>query len=241
MYILLDYDNAWKPTSGDINSAELSLLYQKIIEKMDEIYPVAGLETRRINIRLYGGWDCNSTQSPHSQILQTIIDNSDFKPFVYQNGPKHTFLNSELAYSLISLRHFSFRNTYRKSGASREKIQFIDSFECAHSNCPFLTIKEILDRGGICTHEDCKKKLKGLFVKHHQKLVDAMLTTDLLHLAQTEEAVVLISDDDDFWPSIRHALAFTKCNIFHFYNGYNRELYVDNRMPRYTQVSFAGE
>ena len=38
-------------------------------------------------------------------------------------------------------------------------------------------------------------------------MVDAMLVVDLVHFAETtSEQLVLVSDDDDFWPGIRFVL-----------------------------------
>ncbi len=46
-----------------------------------------------------------------------------------------------------------------------------------------------------------------VFYRSEQKLVDSMITVDLIHFAMNKsESLVLVSGDDDMWPGIRYAL-----------------------------------
>lgn len=63
---------------------------------------------------------------------------------------------------------------------------------------------------------------EDLIVRNEQKLVDSMMATDLmsLHLSSQEELVV-VSSDDDLWPSLR-LLLHRGHTIYHVHTKPNR-------------------
>jgi hypothetical protein len=64
-------------------------------------------------------------------------------------------------------------------------------------------------RDSQCPELGCDVDLASVLTKPEQKLVDTMLTVDVLHLARaTTEAIVVVSADDDIWPGIQAALLY---------------------------------
>ena len=54
----------------------------------------------------------------------------------------------------------------------------------------------------------CSTALGDLVKRNEQKLVDTLITADLIYLASRHpDVIVIVSSDDDMWPGIRSALA----------------------------------
>jgi hypothetical protein len=64
-------------------------------------------------------------------------------------------------------------------------------------------------RDSQCPELGCLVDVAAVLTKPEQKLVDTMLTVDVLHLARTTgEAIAVVSADDDVWPGIQAALLY---------------------------------
>jgi uncharacterized LabA/DUF88 family protein len=67
-------------------------------------------------------------------------------------------------------------------------------------------MKKLL-KTGSCPMAGCNVAIPDLVYRHEQKIVDTMLTCDLIHAATAGyDRVLLISGDDDFLPSLRSVL-----------------------------------
>ena len=73
-----------------------------------------------------------------------------------------------------------------------------------------------------------------------QKLVDSMITIDLVHLAEaTSQCLVVVSADDDLWPGIRFVL-LRGAQVVHVVprrGGSAPERYRRLKTGKYTQVA----
>ena len=161
-----------------------------------------------IRFRLYGGWyqDRVLTRAAQSIIAQAAL----FPSIVTVSAPTKAVVvraQVEPAYSLEAepMRHLF--NTYRPGGAP-------EGLRCRHpsdlgcglkTNCPLSAMHFFIGRRR-CPNSECAVDVSPMLTYPQQKLVDTMLTADIIHLARTgAPKLVVVSSDDDLWPGIRTA------------------------------------
>jgi hypothetical protein len=77
---------------------------------------------------------------------------------------------------------------------------------CVEPSCPVKHVVDFLAKQK-CTIQSCNVSQADLLRKTEQKLVDTMLTSDLLFFATLgQRELIVVSSDDDLWPGIRTAL-----------------------------------
>ena len=91
-----------------------------------------------------------------------------------------------------------------------------DNINCAalpFDGCAQLGACEIVGMSALirdrqCPARGCSVALENVLNRPEQKLVDCMMTADVVHLSQhSTDAIVMISDDDDLWPGIHLAVS----------------------------------
>jgi uncharacterized LabA/DUF88 family protein len=184
---LIDYDNLDFRYRSNHASLEHEI-YNKIttIDIFDEIV-----------LRFYGGWFDNFNNSISAVTLAPWVH-------TFPKSINKTILSAELARSLAFENHhlpWTFRRRTRKTNISIDPNQI-----CANnSNCDLYKLDNILKKSK-CQTSTCSKEFKDAILVNEQKLVDSMISIDLLHFAQVgSQTIVLISSDDDFIPAIRWA------------------------------------
>lgn len=202
LWILVDYGNV-NPIDRDRGLAWL----------VDRILRAIGSERFQegsvIKVRLYGGWYQESEFSRLAQLLSAEIASGFPAPFEFVSGKKmaRAKVNVELAESLLTDPSRSLFRTYRPRGFPGgircseppfDGCAFPDAcvLESIH---PFLSSRE-------CPVDGCSLSPKKILERPEQKLVDTMLTADLVQLSLEGERVAVVSSDDDLWPGIRLAL-----------------------------------
>lgn len=201
--ICIDYDNLEKihKTEGILSVATKSLI--KLSEITDS--PI-----RNCEIRLYGGWYEGESRSKLSEDLAAkLLD--DFPAVIraqLRNGDVSKIVTTaELAFSLLEEpAHYLF-NTYRKKGKpSNIRVTSKDDAGCKSETCLLPLARKLLQKGS-CPAAGCSTEDNSLIYRHEQKIVDTMLTCDLMYLGtQDYHHVMLISADDDFLPPLRTLL-----------------------------------
>ncbi len=166
---------------------------------------------QRVHVRLYGGWYEESVLSRDGQRLSADLS-AEFPRPIYitgSGGDASTVLVSvELASSLIVDPSTVLDHTYRTKGPPWQlKCQPLPYEGCASPhNCALITTCKFIN-AKRCPETSCDITLQKIVRRHEQKLVDTLITADLLHLAtQRRDPVALVSSDDDMWPGIRSAL-----------------------------------
>jgi hypothetical protein len=105
---------------------------------------------------------------------------------------------------------FEFVQTFRRRGESGP----LDCLplpvpSCASpSSCHLQALHRAIS-SGACPNVACAVQLADVLSRPQQKLVDALLTADLIQFAACSTTwVAIASCDDDFWPGIRTAITF---------------------------------
>lgn len=200
--LLVDYDNLDRPLRGRGTRQIVSRL-------LDVLGPVEADQSEPVRCRLYGGWSEGEASSRKAAALAPELQ-SQFPCHIPVGGwaGHGVVVRAELARSLASDPGVFLTHTHRRRGLPRvlrcDRAPFKDCAEPA--SCPIAPLEPLL-RDATCPREGCQVEPHTILAREEQKMVDAMLVVDLLHFAETtSEQLVLVSDDDDFWPGIRFVL-----------------------------------
>lgn len=197
--ILIDYDNL------DKRDKQKGLIY--LSEKIVNGFSPSDVNNLNVQIRLYGGWYQNQRLTRTAQHLANEITGSFPITAVLNDNKSKIIVNVELAYSLITQPHMQLFNTFRIRGMPYGLDCFHPNQKnCLDPNCQLITVHNFI-KSDICG--SCNKiRPADLLYKNEQKLVDTMITSDLIYTANTFSNVCIVSSDDDFWPGILTALNF---------------------------------
>jgi hypothetical protein len=201
MVILIDYDNL---VEADRRNGP-RLLLEKICERIVG----AGLPLgRRLHARFYGGWYEGQRLSRRAESLSVDIQR-DFPAVLQIIGVRSPLPTTcELALSLDIDPGSHFYHTFRRQSPPLDvKCNDPRAAGCMEPACPVVHVQEFLDRGR-CSVSGCSRTAAQLLFRSSQKLVDSMLTVDLMTMTSTRpgELVSVVSSDDDLWPGIHGVL-----------------------------------
>lgn len=204
MNVFVDYDNIPRYLrQRGINNVVMVIL---------EALPVSLLPIGEdVTIRLYGGWYHYRRLSRLAQRLTAEI--ASFSPAAVSlrtsSGPRMLRIFVELARSMLVDPSHIVQNTFRVRGTPdnlRSKRLPYDG--CADSSrCPLSGTYRLL-ADGRCPRDECTTEVTDVIQRNEQKLVDTMLTVDLIHASTWMKSdVVVVTSDDDLWPGIRTAIS----------------------------------
>lgn len=193
MTILVDYDNL----EADAKRLGISFIVNSIVSK---IVPLEVADGNRITIRLYGGWYENTRFTIRAQELSIEINQKFPTTALLSDGDSKVIVRCEIAYSLLSDPGNHLFHTYRPRGVPEGlKANHPGHKNCTNNRCPIVeTYKFVTNQ--ICSQ--CSITPKEIFYKGEQKLVDTMLTSDLIFSSNSTKNLCIVSSDDDFWPGI---------------------------------------
>jgi hypothetical protein len=202
MHVLIDYDNI------HISYRQRGLAY--VIQQIaDAIGPTLFAGTSRVTFRLYGGW---LTETGISRAAQRLAPDLGSFPqaIVVSAGPHSARLIAavEFAYSLICEPAVHLPYTYRERTATNLGCKPAPFHACANATgCPLSHLAGFIN-AGACPSHACAVQRDDVLFRPEQKLVDTLLVSDLLYLANSgsNDLLVVVSTDDDMWPGIRLAL-----------------------------------
>ena len=201
--ICIDYDNLERIHKSEGILGVVTTTLQKLSGKMNS--PALQCE-----VRLYGGWFEGESMSKLSQDLSVGLQ-SDFPAVIrlpIAGGEIcKIIITAELAFSLLEEPGYHLLNTYRKKGKPRNvRVTTPDDAGCISESCLLPLARKLL-KNGSCPAIGCIAQNTPLVYRHEQKLVDTMLTCDLIYLSgQQYNFLVLVSADDDFLPPLRTLL-----------------------------------
>lgn len=202
MIILVDYDNI----DNSILRYGILHVINRIVSKIDLLEID---NNRHVNIRLYGGWYEYKRFTHRAQNLS--IDIATNFPNVALLSDNHTsvIVNCEMAYSILADPSNHLFNTYRQRGIpSGLKAKHPSNCNCSTPNCPIIATYNFLNNNlcNVCN----TIRPEDVFYRGEQKLVDTMLTSDLIFSSSQSFNLGIVSSDDDFWPGIKTTLVFGK-------------------------------
>lgn len=210
--MLVDYDNAFPPSRG-LDSPEFRHVLIEYVRIAQRVHP--GLE--ELWIRLYGGWTTDDVLSRRGSEVASLAATADPFPIFADTGVIRGRV--ELARSLVSDPGLVFSNTYRRRGSvPRLRLAQSPPEGCAeHENCPAtLLMRFTKTNRKQCPADTCGVVAGEAFVVHEQKMVDTLMSCDLLEAAGDArlKGVLVVSDDTDFVPPLVYA-ARARANAVH--------------------------
>lgn len=201
--VFIDYDNLL-PTqkAAGILDVVLRLLVQVPWEH--------SLAVGSCEVRVYGGWYEGNQITQMAQDLSSNLQR-DFPAILRVPLGNNTTLtlktSAELAVSLLQEPGHHLFNTFRKKQRPRNvRVERPGDVGCVDATCLLPQMKNLL-RTGNCPKDNCAVTNCDLVYRHEQKIVDTMLTCDLIHAVdRVSGLIILVSEDDDFVPPLRTVL-----------------------------------
>jgi len=201
--VFIDYDNLLEAhkASGILDVTTSVLLRTPLISPNDR---------GTCNIRVYGGWYEGPTMTSLAQNIAVEIER-EFPAIIRlpREGtlPVSLTATAELAVAMLEEPSHHLFDTYRKKGSpGNVRVQKPEAVGCTEVSCPLPNAKKLL-KTGTCPIPTCTVTANDLVYRHEQKIVDTMLTCDLIYAPHLDyEHVILVSGDDDFLPPVRTVL-----------------------------------
>ena len=205
MIILVDYDNI----EYNILRLGISYVVNRIVSKID---PSEVDSKRRITIRLYGGWYEQNRFTQKAQNLSADVAANYPNTALLSDNSTSVIVNCEMAYSILADPTNHLFSTFRPRGIpSGLNAKHPASCGCTTPNCPIVAIHNFI-RNNSCPLCNTIRP-EDIFYRGEQKLVDTMLTSDLIFSSNQSVNLGVVSSDDDFWPGIKTTLANGKTVI----------------------------
>ena len=201
--VLLDYDN--------VPRTDLRRGLPAYIARLLSVLPTTALpHLGRAVCRLYGGWYEERLPSRTANELAEVIGDA-FPPKLWVSSPegkRAVRVSVQLARSLRVSPGADLFHTYRPRGAPRGlTARSLPFTGCAQPReCPLSPVHHLLARDA-CPVLSCQVSISDVVTRAEQKLVDTMLTADLIHASRPtprggRPQVAVVTNDDDIWPGI---------------------------------------
>ena len=210
--VFIDYDNL-------LTAHKTSGILDVVTKVLLQVPPASQEGRRECAVRIYGGWYEGPSMTQLAQKVAVEIQR-DFPAIIrLPKGTIHSFLptTAELAVAMMEEPSHHLFGTYRRKGKPANlRVQMPQSVGCTDAACPLPLAAKLL-KSGSCPISTCTVSAWDLVYRHEQKLVDTMLTCDIIYALRLDyEQIILVSDDDDFLPPLRTAsLRGTRVARFH--------------------------
>jgi len=203
--MLVDVDNF--DELRDVSDA--SLFASTLMRLIRAFLAVRSQPIDQLTIRLYGGWYEGNALTSRASLLAQLAAQGDPFP-VHHLG---TFIAGmiELASGPLHTPGLVLPNTHRIRETAprlRQTPHFKDPSCCGDSSCAAKRFARWSEGPRkVCPTEGCNVTFSQAFFGREQKMVDTMITVDLIELAVSRKvgAVALVSDDTDFVPALLYA------------------------------------
>ncbi len=204
MIVLVDYDNV---PDLERNRGPVHIVTRIV----DALGPAVAGETH-LRFRFYGGWFRGANLSRRAQLIRPLLQTHFPRPISRPHGVhgRQIVARAELALTLESAPGRYLTHTYReRSLPSSVRCAPPPYVGCSKPAACVIGPTHALLRDAQCPEPGCRVSVTAVLSKPEQKLVDTMLTVDLLHLATTTRSkLAVVSSDDDLWPGIQVALIY---------------------------------
>ncbi len=235
--VLIDYDNVLQSD----RQKGLNYVVKSILKKLPKSVLPHGTY---IVVRLYGGWYRLNQLSRYAQDLSIQIKRHYPGTLALgtANMRRSVFVSVVLARSLLIDPSRDILNTYRVRGVPSNLRPKAFPFQACAQNamCPLAGAHTLLQTGR-CPDSSCGVIIADVITRREQKLVDTMLTADLIHAASSGTSdIVVVSNDDDLWPGIRTAI-YLGAFVHHIHpqKGRSTPTYYSSTVKKnYSQYSF---
>ena len=210
---LVDFDN-WHEAAGSRPvESTLREVVQAVTSRLFEIEPAIAA----ISIRLYGGWTQMGAFSQTASEVATHLPVVD--PFPIPAAGRIVRGEVRLATTLASDPTIDIGDLCRiRSGPPRLRLASSPRPNgCANETaCSAKALQRFTSKGtSQCPTEGCTVVASDAFSTKQQKMVDTLMTCDLLTYASSQEvlAVSVVTADTDLMPPLLQALAFGQTKV----------------------------
>jgi hypothetical protein len=172
MIILVDYDNI----DDNLLRHGITHVINRIVSKIDFIDVDS---SRRITIRLYGGWYEHNRITLKAQNLSADVAANFPNTALLSDNSTNVIVNCEMAFSILADPTNHLFNTFRTRGIpSGLNAKHPVDCGCSTPNCPIVAIHDFIKNKSCPSCNSIKPK--DIFYRGEQKLVDTMITSDLI-------------------------------------------------------------
>lgn len=200
--IIIDFDNVFY--GKGLSSSSIKSCLDNLVETCISV----SSNIEAMNIRLYGGWKMNSNYTPQASKVLGYIETIKSELFPYIIDQTHRlFGNLELATSQHNL-DIEWENTFHEKSARHFlSVKTDNNRFCNHKpeDCPIHIVAKAT-RGDqvLCPIDGCEHIDVSQLVRMEQKMVDSMMTCDILEYAHDDdcEVIIVASDDIDLHPAL---------------------------------------
>ncbi len=198
--VFIDYDNL-------LPAQKSAGIHDVVTKAIIQVPREPRLMRARCEVRVYGGWYEATAITRLAQDV-TIELQRDFPTLIrlpnVSGVATSVTITAELAVALLQEPGHHIFNTYRRKGKpSNIRVELPATVGCTDPDCILPMVKRLL-KTGKCPKPGCNGIVTDLVYRHEQKIVDTMLTCDLIYAADAgTQCVVLVSGDDDFLPPLR--------------------------------------
>lgn len=205
--IVTDFDNYFPKQMSEYPQTFIESFFLDIINTC--VSEQEGIEN--IIIRLYGGWYQGNVYSQKASELQVKLQPMNIFPILRNGGRINGTI--EMAEQQYGIDHIWYNTYQEKRGIQKVKIDWTQtSSGCTRSSsCPVKVLHNFIkNRTHHCSTSNCSTVQENVFIRREQKMVDTMMTCDIISYCAEENvgAVYVISDDIDLFPAL--AISKTK-------------------------------
>jgi len=202
------------------------------------------LVENELRCRLYGGWFEEATLTRRAQGLLPVL-RAEFPQVMTAMGGDGTHtvvVHADLVFGLAEAPSAVLTHTFRPRLLPTKVVcGGLPFLGCANlSACPIAPVSSLM-RDQRCPEFGCQVGLSSVLTNPEQKLVDTMLSVDLLHFARAGANVLaVVSTDDDLWPGIQ-AAGLAGASVVHVHPVPGRQTpphYLATAGSSYSQVAF---
>ena len=200
--VIVDFDNYFPKQMSEYPAERLETFFNLIISDI----LTNNSEISEIIIRLYGGWYQGNVYSRKASELQATLQGISLFPFTYNTSRIVGLI--VMAEQMYGVNHIWTNTFQEKAGIQKVKIDWTRTgANCTHSapKCPVKILSNFIKNSSHqCSNTGCGTIQSDVFFRREQKIVDTMMTCDVLSFSEENDvtSIYIISDDIDLFPSI---------------------------------------
>lgn len=200
--VIVDFDNFFPRQMSEYPAERLESFFNSIISDIIN----NNKDISEIIIRLYGGWYQGNGYSKKASELQATLQGISLFPIIINNV--RIIGSLEMAEQMYGVNHIWTNTFQEKAGIQKVKIDWTRTGDsCTHSapTCPVKILSNFIKNSSHqCSNIGCSTIHSNVFFRREQKIVDTMMTCDVLSFSEESDVntIYIISDDIDLFPSI---------------------------------------
>lgn len=205
--ILVDFDNVF--SGGELSPSRVEYRLSQFVDESLQSTP----DVEHLEVRLYGGWKCNAAYTQRADIVRGYLEGLNSHLFPVLRDGRRIFGHVNLVTSQYNL-DIEWQDTFQeKRGDHRLKVMRDDRHVCHQdpSRCPIHMVAAATRNETVtCPNADCDGIDISQLYRMEQKMVDSMMTCDILEYVHGEDGdpddrytgITVVSDDVDLHPAL---------------------------------------